>query len=68
MVLEGFQEDEWGALLAEVGDIKVSIGVHRDCLSLAQEGDHKDPDLIVMSEREQIQALIDRLQTFLDSQ
>ena len=68
MVLENYTEDTWGALVAKVGDITVTIGVHRDNISLEQDGDHKEPDLIVMSEREQVQKLVDRLQEFLNAQ
>lgn len=68
MDVEGFEEDIHGALVSEVGDIQVYIGVHRDNISLEQPGDGDDNDIIMLHSLEQTKELIARLQAFVDSQ
>lgn len=67
--MEGFEEDENGALIAEVGDITVAIGVHRDMVSMEQPGDNSDGvDIIMLWNLDQTKELIAKLQAFVDSQ
>lgn len=61
-----FEEDDKGNLVATAGDVTVTVGVHKDTVMIEQEGDNDEPDLIMMSNPEQVQAVIDRLQDFLN--
>lgn len=68
MDVEGFEEDAFGALVAEVGDITVSIGVRGDNITLEQPGDGDETDIIMLNNVDQVEELIARLQAFVDSQ
>lgn len=68
MDVEGFEEDALGALVAEVGDITVSIGVRGDNITLEQPGDGDETDIIMLNNVDQVEELIARLQTWVNSQ
>lgn len=60
-----FERDDKGNRVAIAGDITITIGCRGDNIMIEQDGDHDEPDIIMMYDPEQIQAVIDRLQYFL---
>ena len=68
MALEGFEEDEKGNCVTEVGDVRITVGVHGDNIMLEQDGDGEDPDLIMMFHKAQVEGIIQKLQTWVNAQ
>lgn len=66
--MEGYEQDDKGNQIALVGDIIITIGVHGDNICIEQPGDNVENDLIMIFNVDQAKGIIQRLQTFVDSQ
>lgn len=72
MVLEGFQEDDNGHLVSEVGEadeaVLLRVGLLGDTISLEQQSGTGPVDLITLWSREEARRLAQLLQSWADAQ
>lgn len=70
-ILEGFKKNPEGCLTAEIANgsmpVSLTVCVHGTTIFLDQDSDREDPDTVILWDKEVAQAVVNLLQTWIDS-